>query len=79
MEHFLGVEQKYFNGGSVQLCIVISEFLEDVESTSDEKKAPLYMEQLQKEHCMLYLFGSVYSLSLFTLLVTEFLPFPAGQ
>ena len=58
---------------------MISEFVEDVVSTSDEKKAPLYMEQLQKEHCMLYLFGSVYSLSLFTLLVTEFLPFPAGQ
>ena len=48
---FLGVEQKYFNGGSVEHWMVISEFLEDVVSTSDEKKAPPYMERLQKEHC----------------------------
>ena len=33
--------------------MVISEFLEDVKSTSDEKKAPPYMERLQKEHCSL--------------------------
>ena len=43
--------QKYFNGGSVEQWMVISEFLDDVKSTSDEKKAPPYMERLQKEHC----------------------------
>ena len=32
---------------------MISEFVEDVVTTSDEKKAPPYMERLQKEHCML--------------------------
>ena len=29
-----------------------SKFLEDVVSTSDEKKAPPYMERLQREHCI---------------------------
>ena len=32
--------------------IVISEFVGVVVSTSDEKKAPPYMERLQKEHCI---------------------------
>ena len=49
---FLGVDQKYSNGGSVEHWIVPSKFLEDVVSTSDEKKAPPYMERLQREHCM---------------------------
>ena len=31
-------------------------FLEDVVSTSGEKKAPLYMERLQKEH-LINIFG----------------------
>ena len=31
---------------------MISEFLEDVVIAGDEKKAPPYMERLQKEHCI---------------------------
>ena len=44
---FLGVEQKYFNGGSVEHWKVTYQFVEDVVSTNDEKKAPSYMERLQ--------------------------------
>ena len=31
---------------------MISEFVGVVVSTSDEKKAPPYVERLQKEHCI---------------------------
>ena len=48
---FLGVEQKYFYGELVQHWIWICQILEAVVPTSYEKKAPPYMEQLQKEHC----------------------------
>ena len=35
--------------------MVISEFVGVVVSTSDEKKAPPYLERLHKEHCIYYL------------------------
>ena len=38
-------------GGTLNILIVITEFVEDEVSTSDEKKAPPRMERLQKEHC----------------------------
>ena len=41
---FLGVEQKYFNGGLVEHLIVTSEFVENLVSSSDKKKAPPSME-----------------------------------
>ena len=48
---FLEVEQKYFNGGLVEHWTVTSEFMEDVMKTSGEKKAPSWMEWLQKGYC----------------------------
>ena len=48
---FLGVEKRYFNEGLVEDWIVTSEFVEDVVSTSEEKKAHPSMERLQKGYC----------------------------
>ena len=39
------------NRGLVEHKIVTSEFVEDVVSTSDKKKAPLGMERIQKGYC----------------------------
>ena len=48
---FLGVEQNYFYGQLVDQWRVIPEIVGVVVWTSDEKKAPPYMERLHKEHC----------------------------
>ena len=39
--------------------MVISEFVEDVVIAGDEKKAPPYMEQLQKVHCIVYIYNGI--------------------
>ena len=46
---FLGFEQKYFNGEFLEHWKIMCQFAEAVVSTSEEKKAPLYMERPQKE------------------------------
>ena len=48
---FLGFEQKYFNREFLEHWKIMCQFAEAVVSTSEEKKAPPYMERLQKEHC----------------------------
>ena len=50
---FLGFEQKYLNGEFLEHWKIMCQFAEAVVSTSEEKKAPPYMERLQKEHCTL--------------------------
>ena len=60
---FLGVEQKYFYGQLVDQWIVIPEIVGVVVWTSDEKKAPPYMERLHKEHCT-YVFAQCRCLDL---------------
>ena len=61
---FLGFEQKYLYGQMVYNWIVISKFMKVVVSTSDAKKAPPYLERLQKEHCsFLQLFATPFGIS----------------
>ena len=54
---FLGVEQKSFNGGLVKHWIVTSEFVDDVVTTSEEKKLLRLWNDFKK--------GTVYALSQF--------------
>ena len=49
---FLELSKKYSYVGLVEQRIVISEFVDGVETTSNEKKAPVSMDRLQKGYCI---------------------------
>ena len=54
LSHFPTFYHKYFNGDLVEHCIVISERVDDVVTSSEEKTAPLFMERLQKGNNLPY-------------------------
>ena len=54
LSHFPTFYHKYFNRDLVEHCIVISERVDDVVTSSEEKTAPLFMERLQKGNNLPY-------------------------